>query len=561
MTQELRRVRIEGFHGLRGLDVDVSALTVLLGESRSGKTSILDALERCLGVERTPENPFDASDFECPGDSPVPIEITLQFGGEPVDPVLEELCWPGRGGEPQLTLRVSAACPGEAKWAFLNASRGVLYDDAPASLCNRVRALHPLLHLSADRYTHLPDRHNGDSSACGSVETLSQIFQRLVARRGSLSRVELREGLELLRTAVASGAGNGASSDSQRLPRATERLRDIVDAPGRLRAIPDEVLAGAGGVGTQGLALFLLVAFLLDVRAGESIAEGAHPILAIEQPELRLHPTMAASLWGILELLPGQRIVTTNSPQLLAGAPLSALRRLTRHGDQVVVHRLRRKTLNIEELRRIAFHMRLLQGASLFARCWLLVEGESEVWLVAELARQCGYVLPAEGVACITFAQCGLDPIIRLADDLGIAWHVLVDGDAAGERYAHMARHELRGRPEERRITRLPAPDIERFMWAAGYSNVFRRAAGDLKPKRQRKHGRRGKRRGFKTQDVIRRAIRSVSKPGLALRVAVAVAHAGGPGVPEVFRTMLDHTVNLARESVSETPAQQADTA
>ena len=85
MTQELRRVRIEGFHGLRGLDVEVSPLTVLLGESRAGKTSIVSALERCLGVGRTPEDPFDASDFERSGDDDAPIEITLLFAGEPID--------------------------------------------------------------------------------------------------------------------------------------------------------------------------------------------------------------------------------------------------------------------------------------------------------------------------------------------------------------------------------------------------------------------------------------------------------------------------------------------
>src|SRR3546814_9637684 len=49
--------------------------------------------------------------------------------------------------------------------------------------------------------------------------------------------------------------------------------------------------------------------------------------------------------------------------------------------------------------------------SSLFARCWLLVEGETEVWLLNQLARQCGYHFESEGIKVIEFAQCGLKPL------------------------------------------------------------------------------------------------------------------------------------------------------
>jgi hypothetical protein len=59
------------------------------------------------------------------------------------------------------------------------------------------------------------------------------------------------------------------------------------------------------------------------------------------------------------------------------------------------------------------------------------VEGETEIWLLSELAQICGYSLRAEGVRIIEFAQCGQSPLIKVARDFGIEWHLLADGDEA----------------------------------------------------------------------------------------------------------------------------------
>ena len=48
---------------------------------------------------------------------------------------------------------------------------------------------------------------------------------------------------------------------------------------------------------------------------------------------------------------------------------------------------------------------------------------------------------------------------------------------------------------------------------------------------------------------MIKRAVRASSKPGLALRVAVAASKQDGPGVPPLIREALDALVRLARES------------
>ena len=127
---------------------------------------------------------------------------------------------------------------------------------------------------------------------------------------------------------------------------------------------------------------------------------------------------------------------------------------------------------------------------------------------------------------------------------------MLADGDEAGVRYAKLAGEYLAGRRKEDHLTHLPDRDIEHYMWNHGYADVYRRAAGDLVSRKKRRRRRRkgkGDQRSFQPHKVIRRAIRGASKPGLALRVAVAASRSDGPGVPKVIREALDAVVRLAR--------------
>ncbi len=107
-------------------------------------------------------------------------------------------------------------------------------------------------------------------------------------------------------------------------------------------------------------------------------------------------------------------------------------------------------------MRRIGFHIRFHRSGALFARCWLLVEGETEVWLFNELAHQCGYNLAAEGVHIIEFAQSGLKSLIKVARAFGIDWHVMTDGDLAGKKYSATVGGLLGHDQERHRLTELP---------------------------------------------------------------------------------------------------------
>ena len=205
--------------------------------------------------------------------------------------------------------------------------------------------------------------------------------------------------------------------------------------------------------------------------------------------------------------------------------------------------RVRPRALSAEDVRRVGYHLRSRRGVAMFARCWLLVEGETEFWLLPDIARILGHDLAAEGVACVEFAQSGLGPLVRLARELGIEWHVLADGDQAGASYTAQAEALARGVARERRVTGLAEADVEHSFFRHGYAHVFRALAGvrdTAVPARQ----------------VITRAIKRHSKPGVALELVLAASAPDAPLVPPQIAHAIATCVALARgEDVERAPA------
>jgi putative ATP-dependent endonuclease of OLD family len=302
--------------------------------------------------------------------------------------------------------------------------------------------------------------------------------------------------------------------------------------PGDPRVGRPRVTASAG-TAAQRLAVLLFVGALVEAGPPERIA-GAEPILVIEDPEAHLHPLTLTALWRVIERLRGQRVVTTHSEALLALTPLADLRRLTRSSGTVRSWQVPVGALDPDAARRFAYHVRQRRGLATFARCWLLIEGETEAWALPELARLAGYDLAAEGVVPVEFAQAGLEPLLIVADALGIAWHLLTDGDVAGARYAAFVRDRAAASGRRASLTRLDERDLEHTLFVHGFADVYLAHAGS------------GGRR-LPAGAVIARAIERSSKPALALAVLDAAAGRGPDGVPPQLREAVEASIALAR--------------
>lgn len=546
----LERIEIVGFRGINRLSLLLEQNNVLIGENAWGKSSLLDALTLLLSPG--PElYHFVREDFWFPpGDmqnSARHLHIILTFRerepGRHRSRHYHQLagCWtPGEDGLQRLFYRLEGELAEDGSVmtlrSFLNGDgQAADIEDIDAQVCHLVRLV-PVLRLRDARFMQrirrgaVPDVPDIELTA----RQLDFLSRELVNNPQNLTDAQIRQGLSAMvqllehyfstpeTTAIRRRLMRRRGHDERHSWRYLDLINRMIDKPGGR---------------SYRMILLGLFSTLLQAKGAVRLDKYARPLLLIEDPETRLHPIMLSVAWNLLNLLPLQRITTTNSGELLSMTPVEHVCRLVRDASRVACWRLGPDGLNAEDGRRIAFHIRFNRASSLFARCWLLVEGETETWVINELARQCGHHFDAEGIKVIEFAQVGLKPLIRFARRMGIEWHVLVDGDEAGRKYAATVRSLVNNDKELTRLhlSELPALDMEHFMYRQGFADVYHRVAqlpDDVAMNMRR---------------VIIKAIHRSSKPDLAIEVAMEAGRRGIESVPVLLKKMFSRVLWLAR--------------
>ena len=546
----LERVEIVGFRGINRLSLMLEQNNVLIGENAWRKSSLLDALTLLLSPEFDLYH-FVRDDFWFPpGDiqgREHHLHIILTF--RETEPGRHRVrrfrplqrCWvPCDDGYHRVFYRLEGELAEDDSVmtlrSFIDGEGEALVLEEIDELARHLVRLMPVLRLRDARF--MRRIHNGTVPHSPQIEITARqldfLSRELVSHPQNLSDGQIRQGLsamvQLLEHYFAEQSSaqtrhrlmRRRSHDEQRSWRYLDIINRMIDKPGGR---------------SHRVILLGLFATLLQAKGTVRLDRDARPLLLIEDPETRLHPIMLSVAWHLLNLLPLQRVTTTNSGELLSLTPVEQVCRLVRESTRVSAWRLGPGGMNAEESRRIAFHIRFNRASSLFARCWLLVEGETETWVINELARQCGHHFDAEGVKVIEFAQSGLKPLIKFARRMGIQWHVLVDGDEAGKKYAATVRGLLNNDRELERdhLTSLPALDMEHFMYRQGFDDVYHRVAQipDNVPMNMRR--------------VITKAIHRSSKPDLAIEVAMEAGRRGVDAVPTLLKKMFSRVLWLAR--------------
>ncbi|QFS61279.1 DUF2813 domain-containing protein [Pantoea dispersa] len=540
----LEHIDIHGFRGINRLSLPLTDTNLLIGENAWGKSSLLDALTLLL-APAAERYMFTEQDFHFPpGEVEArrhKLQLVFRFRAQGDEhEALFAPFWQQDDAGCYLRFSTLATRQGnevKTRWRFIDARGEVLPLAGTDAALAQLRAYYPVLRLRDARFGRR-SRHS-DNDTQRRADTLSALAQEmhsltrdLVARPQTLSDELLRQGLHTMQQLMAhyflvQQPDTGAA-------RVAPELRDGSQGWRSLDQL-NQLIAGTESRSRQ-VILLRMFSLLLQAHGSDALPAGARPLLLVEDPETRLHPIMLSVAWNLLALMPLQKIATTNSGELLSQVALEQICRLVREPDRVAAWRIGPEGLSAEEARRIGFHIRVNRPSALFARCWLLVEGETEVWIINELARQRGYHFAAEGVKVIEFAQSGLKPLLKYARRMGIAWHVLTDGDEAGKKYAATARSQLQPHEQESdHLTQFPASDIEHFLYKQGFSDVYYQMAH--LPLNVPMNARR----------IITKAIHHSSKPELAIAVAMAAAERGPQAIPPLLDQLFGRVMWLAR--------------
>lgn len=538
----LSRVNILGFKGIKQLSIDLNHNSnVLIGENRWGQSSLIDAL-MLLSLDKLSyqfvENDFFKEEDYQPNDATIQFIFCERYANELQSAEyrsLEAVTYQtGQGGKKMITLQIRA----KKHSRKISTYRDFLdQNEQRIAIKNTDELVKLLINLNPMMRLRNPIDHNQlpiDNQPL-SHYYVEQLSQQLTEHSKLFSPEDLSRGLTAARALLEYYLADGQRRNQYKnvAKRATptheewaslERINNLLDDLDNdyVRTILLEIFS----------ALFI-------AQEENPLQSKAVPMLILEEPESQLHPIILSVGFRLLKNFPTQKFITTNSSDLVAQFPLENIYHLIRKPTGIIAMHIGENGLSTDDKRRILFHILYHRAVAIFARCWLLVEGETEVWLLRELAEQCGHHLNPNGIQVLEFAQCGLKPLIKYANKMGIQWFVLTDGDVAGKKYADTVRSLLPPNCDiSDYLTLLPARDIENFLFKNGFSHVYKQI-------------------GFNTTEhidlpinrIIQKAIHKTSKPDLAIAICDDVKARGVSSVPSLFKHTFEKVIKRAKES------------
>lgn len=295
-----------------------------------------------------------------------------------------------------------------------------------------------------------------------------------------------------------------------------------------------KIPVGRHGEGTQSLAVLMLFSAFLKLSPDRD------PVVALEEPEAHLHPSAVRALWHLVRDFSGQKLISTHSGDLLAETDIHRIRRLSRTPDGISAFQIPANLLSAEERRKFNYHIRLSRGELLFARCWLLVEGETEAWIYPAAARALGKDLHREGVRVVEYRQTDVGLLTKIANELGIEWYCVGDDDAERSKTEPKVKTNLGNASEADRLI-FPYINIEIHLLSNGYENIYEHHMPTQNLSKIKKQ------RG--TPDYWTEYAKNLpgrAKTRAAADVAVEMENHRRAGVTEEIRNILDKVISLA---------------
>ncbi len=569
----LKKINIEQFRGIKHLTLELDELTVLIGENNTGKTSILEALQTCLSRSLTrkasPFSDFDyhLQDAKAQPNQAKPIILTLTFSEQKVDEWPDEIVQTFENvyqtdvdtGIQSITVKITSTYNQDVEdfvtsWDFLDLQGNTLLGEAKAQQNIFYLQQHvPLFYLAALR------------DAAQEFQPRSAFWGPFIKqfKINEAQRQEIETELSQLNQQILD-SHKGFKEIKERLKETNKIVPLAEDEPVSIEALPERVFnilsrtqvmltsktgarlpIGRHGEGTQSLAVMFLFNAFLRNRLQSNDDELASPILALEEPEAHLHPSAIRSIASLLKEMPGQKIVATHSGDLVSGIDLFCLRRLCRKNGEIQVFQLSKDVLNADELDKLNYHVRASRGELLFARCWLMVEGQTEFIVFNECARILGIDLYSEGIYCVEYSQSTPEGLLKFANALGIDWFFQADGDGEGEKYINKAQKYLNGKSEQNHIFILSQNTIEELFCTQGFECMFRKY---IAVEKQDKVTASADEAQYCKQ-LVKASKAEFKKVKAAIKILSEIEKEGEYAIPQEIKKIITKAVQIARQA------------
>jgi len=536
----ITNLKIKNFRGFEDESINFDDITVFVGENNTGKTTILDAIRFVIGSKSFNSN-FSRYDHHLSsstakagdaGNIVLTVEASEQIENE----------WPS---EIQQTLSDCVDIDDNGLHHFYLTVKGTykqadekseqtkefqtktgVSKSAKANTSHyfgEFKKLLPIFHIDTIRdsnkefqnssglfQTFLNSETIASEQKTNLEQKLTSLNKEIIDVLGNINK--LKDKLKQSMSVIAGSETTAVDIDpmptniNDLLGKATVILHSITGVK-----LPLERY----GSGAQSLSVLFLYEAFLTVLLEEKYDKFSDPILLIEEPEAHLHPSAVRLFWHFLAEMPGQKIITTHSGDILASVPFSKIRRIVGLQGINRIKQMSETTLDEQEKRVLRNYIKYSRGELFFAKCWLLVEGETEQIFFENLLNYDGF-LDKKGIRIIQFTQLSLDVILKIANALCMRWYFISDNDLAGQTYIQKAVDAIpQGFKQNDYIFTFTESTLEINLMMNGFDNFY---TSKLTP--QTKSKVQGTTRTLQYYESIYNALKkSISKPQTILEI------------------------------------------
>jgi len=560
---KITNLKIKNFRGFEEESINFDDITIFVGENNTGKTTILDAIRFVIGARSFNSN-FLRYDYH--------LDSQITKAGDAGNIVLtaevseqQENEWPA---EIQQTLPDCVDIDENGLCHFYLTIKGTYNQDNEKSEqikefqtktgmpknakantqhnFGEFRKLLPIFHIDTIRdsdkefqsasglFKSFLNNEVIDPTQKTTLETkLASLNNEIISVLGNINRLK-----DKLKQSMSVIAGSDTTAvDIDPMP------TNINDLIGKATVILQSITGvklplERFGSGAQSLSVLFLYEAFLSVLLEATYDKFSEPILLIEEPEAHLHPSAVRLFWNFLVKMPGQKIITTHSGDILSSVPFSKIRRIAGLKGVNRIKQMSETSLDEQEKRVLHNYIKYSRGELFFAKCWLLVEGETEQIFFENLLNHDSF-LDKKGVRIIQFTQLSLDVILKLAESLCIRWYLVSDGDTAGQGYNKKAANAIpRGVSQDDYILTFAESTLEVNLMLNGFENFYvSKLTAQTKPEVQGTSG------TLPYYESVYKAIKkSISKPQTILEIvdAIITNQAQNPNIIMNIRTKLE---------------------
>lgn len=459
MSILIKTVRIAGFRGLRNIEVELEQTTVLTGMNNSGKTSFLKALQLALGNRLF----LSQDDFYIQGNK-ISGKIIVDLLLIPIDDNGEQSADFSEDWEILFTTnRIRTDDSGNS---FVASRTTITFDPIKNSYKTQQAILQAWPDFESEDKTGWFESENGkeisfrlDEIPFFYMDAQRDILEDIKLKSSylgkMLSKIEYSEDAVKEIEAQIKALNETAVSSSDILTTIKNTLKeldtamdshsegiDITPFTKKLRDLSkglsiyytdqnDSFPMEYHGMGTRSWSSLLTLKSFISLLNNNAVDDSPFfPVLAIEEPEAHLHPNAQKKLYGQINSIPGQKIISTHSPYIAAAADLKQIRNFYKD-DTVHCGKIKTELLTSEEIRKINRQVINTRGEIFFSKLLVLFEGETEEQALPVFAQNYFGKNPVEmGLDFVGVGGFGnYLPFLRFAESLNIPWIVFSDAE------------------------------------------------------------------------------------------------------------------------------------